>query len=74
VRFLNKEGEATNEQGETIRGRTRNFIITREVQLKPGDVFNRETAQRDLRRVFGLGFLMMCGFPLPPVLTPVEWL
>jgi outer membrane protein insertion porin family len=25
------------------------------VQLKPGDVFNRETAQRDLRRVFGLG-------------------
>jgi outer membrane protein insertion porin family len=55
VRFLNKEGEATNEQGETIRGRTRNFIITREVQLKPGDVFNRETAQRDLRRVFGLG-------------------
>jgi outer membrane protein insertion porin family len=55
VRFLNKEGETTNEQGETIRGRTRNFIITREVQLKPGDVFNRETAQRDLRRVFGLG-------------------
>lgn len=55
VRFLNKEGEATNEQGETIRGRTRDFIITREVQLKPGDVFNRDTAQRDLRRVFGLG-------------------
>jgi outer membrane protein insertion porin family len=55
VRFLNKEGEATNEQGETIRGRTRNFIITREVQLKPGDVFNRDKAQRDLRRVFGLG-------------------
>jgi outer membrane protein insertion porin family len=55
VRFLNKEGEATNEQGQPIRGRTRDFIITREVQLKPGDVFNRQTAQRDLRRVFGLG-------------------
>jgi len=55
VRFLDKEGEATNEQGEPVRGRTRNFIITREVQLKPGDVFNRQTAQNDLRRVFGLG-------------------
>jgi outer membrane protein insertion porin family len=55
VRFLNKEGEATNEKGEQIRGRTRDFIITREVQLKPGDVFNRQTAQKDLRRVYGLG-------------------
>ncbi|NEQ19111.1 MAG: BamA/TamA family outer membrane protein [Microcoleus sp. SIO2G3] len=55
VRFLNEDGEATNEQGEPIRGRTRDFIITREVLLKPGDVFNRQTAEQDLRRVFGLG-------------------
>ncbi|MBD0345385.1 MAG: BamA/TamA family outer membrane protein [Coleofasciculus sp. Co-bin14] len=55
VRFLNEDGEATNEQGEPIRGRTRDFIVTREVQLKPGDVFNRQTAEKDLRRVFGLG-------------------
>ncbi|MFB8788094.1 MAG: BamA/TamA family outer membrane protein [Potamolinea sp.] len=55
VRFLNKERQATNEKGEPVRGRTRNFIITREVQLRSGDVFNRQTAERDLRRVFGLG-------------------
>lgn len=55
VRFLNKEGEETNDEGEPVRGRTREFIITREVQLRPGDVFNRQTAERDLRRVFGLG-------------------
>ncbi|MGB5960489.1 MAG: BamA/TamA family outer membrane protein [Coleofasciculaceae cyanobacterium] len=55
VRYLNKEGQENNEQGEPVRGRTRPFIITREVQLKPGDVFNRQTAERDLRRVFGLG-------------------
>jgi outer membrane protein insertion porin family len=55
VRFLDKDGEATNEQGEPIRGRTRDFIVTREVLLKPGDVFNRQTAEKDLRRVFGLG-------------------
>jgi outer membrane protein insertion porin family len=55
VRFLNKEGETTNEQGEPVRGRTRDFIVTREVQLSPGEVFNRNIAERDLRRVFGLG-------------------
>jgi outer membrane protein insertion porin family len=55
VRYLNKEGQTENEQGQPVRGRTREFIITREVQLKPGDVFNRQTAERDLRRVFGLG-------------------
>lgn len=55
VRYLNKEGQEKNDQGEPVRGRTRPFIITREVQLKPGDVFNRQVAERDLRRVFGLG-------------------
>ena len=55
VRFLNKEGQENNEDGKPVRGRTRQFIITREVQLKAGDVFNRQVAERDLRRVFGLG-------------------
>ncbi len=44
-----------NEEGEEVDGRTRDFIVTREVELKAGDVFNRETALRDLQRVFGLG-------------------
>ncbi|MEO8893865.1 MAG: BamA/TamA family outer membrane protein, partial [Coleofasciculaceae cyanobacterium] len=49
------EGQENNEDGKPVRGRTRPFIITREVELKPGDVFNRQVAERDLRRVFGLG-------------------
>jgi outer membrane protein insertion porin family len=55
VRFLNKAGEATDEQGNPIQGRTREFIITREFESKPGDVFNQEQIQADLQRVFGLG-------------------
>lgn len=43
-----------NEEGEEVEGRTREFIVTREVEMKPGDVFNRETALRDLQRIFGL--------------------
>ncbi|MFE1745352.1 BamA/TamA family outer membrane protein [Coleofasciculus sp. H7-2] len=55
VRFLNKDGEATNDEGQAIRGRTRDFIITREIELNSGEVFNRTKAERDLRRVFRLG-------------------
>jgi outer membrane protein insertion porin family len=44
-----------NEDREAQKGKTREFIVTREIQLKAGDVFNRKTAQRDLQRVFGLG-------------------
>lgn len=55
VRFLDKEGSQVNEQGNPIKGRTRPPIVTREVQLRAGDVFNRRLAERDLRRVYGLG-------------------
>ena len=41
VRFLNKEGEATDATGQPIGGNTRRFVVTREVELKPGDIFNR---------------------------------
>ncbi len=48
VRFFDEENEPTE-------GRTRDFIVTREIELKPGDVFKQDIARRDLQRVFGLG-------------------
>jgi outer membrane protein insertion porin family len=55
VSYLTKEGEDTEEDGKKVRGKTRDFIITREVEQKSGDVFNRTKAEQDLRRVYGLG-------------------
>ncbi|UBF27385.1 BamA/TamA family outer membrane protein [Kovacikia minuta CCNUW1] len=55
VRFVNKEGDDKDAKGNPIRGKTRPFIVTREFELKPGDVFNRATVERDLQRVYGLG-------------------
>jgi outer membrane protein insertion porin family len=54
VQFINKQGE-TSENGKAIKGRTRDFIIKREMELKPGQVFNKNTAESDLARIFGLG-------------------
>lgn len=70
VRFLNKEGEAVDEEGNPIRGRTRPFIITREFESEPGDVFNQNQIQRDLQRAFGLGIFEDLNISLNPGQDP----
>lgn len=55
VRFLNKEGALVDDKKKPITGSTRPFIVTREAELKPGKIFNRNTAEKDLRRIYGLG-------------------
>jgi outer membrane protein insertion porin family len=59
IRFFTSEDEPTT-------GKTRDFIITREMQLKPGDVFNRNLAQKDLQRIYGLGLFEDAKFSFSP--------
>jgi outer membrane protein insertion porin family len=42
------------------------------VQLKPGDVFNRQIAERDLRRVFGLGIFEDVRLSFAPGTDPSQ--
>jgi outer membrane protein insertion porin family len=70
VRFRNKDGQETDEKGQPIRGRTQDYIITREVELKPGQVFNRNTVQKDLQRVYGLGLFEDVNVSLDPGTDP----
>ncbi|MEC4806981.1 MAG: BamA/TamA family outer membrane protein [Jaaginema sp. PMC 1079.18] len=60
------------DEDEPVDGKTRPFIVTREVELKPGDVFNRQTAQRDLERVFGLGIFDDVRFSFSPGEDPSQ--
>ncbi|WP_373543453.1 BamA/TamA family outer membrane protein [Chamaesiphon sp.] len=55
VRFLNKEGALVDENKKPFTGITRPFIVTREAELKSGKIFNRNTVEKDLRRIYGLG-------------------
>ncbi|MDZ8185578.1 MAG: BamA/TamA family outer membrane protein [Nostoc sp. ChiSLP02] len=70
VRFRNKDGQETDEKGQPIRGRTQEYIITRELELKPGQVFNRNTVQKDLQRVYGLGLFEDVNVSLDPGTDP----
>jgi outer membrane protein insertion porin family len=66
VRFMNAERRPIDDQGEPIQGQTRDFIITREVELRPGKVYNRKTIEKDLRRVYRLGLFEDLGLAFLP--------
>ncbi len=72
VQFLSKDGEATDEEGNPIKGRTRPFIITREFETQTGEVFNRQQIEADLKRVFGLGIFEDVRLSLNPGENPQE--
>ena len=55
VQFITEEGLIEDEEGNPIDGKTQDYIILREFEAEPGDVFQQSQIQADLQRVFGLG-------------------
>ena len=73
VQFLNKEGESTNDKGQPIRGKTKPWVVTREISIKPGDTFNRRQLEEDIKRLYGTGLFGDVKVTLRPVAgTPGE--
>jgi outer membrane protein insertion porin family len=71
VRFQKKESKKeTIKDEQEIKGRTQDYIIKRELQLKPGQVFNRNMVQKDLKRLFGLGIFEDVNISLNPGSDP----
>lgn len=66
VRYITADGESTDEEGNPIGGKTRDFIITREFETEPGDVFQEEAIQQDVAQVFGLGIFEDIRLSLDP--------
>lgn len=67
VQFLDKEGSATNDKGEPIRGKSKPWVVTREISMKNGDVFNRRQLEEDIRRLYGTGLFGDVKVTLRPV-------
>ncbi|MGD1857296.1 MAG: BamA/TamA family outer membrane protein [Leptolyngbyaceae cyanobacterium] len=66
VRYIDEDGNTVDAEGEPIDGKTRPFIVTREFETQPGDVFQQDRIQRDLERVFGLGIFDDVRLSLDP--------
>jgi outer membrane protein insertion porin family len=67
VQFINKEGSTTNDKGEPIKGKTKPWVVTREVSLRPGQVFNRRELEEDIKRIYGTGLFSDVKVTLKPV-------
>lgn len=72
VKFLNDQGATQTTEGQPVKGRTRDFIITREMRTQPGTVFNRKTIESDLQRVAGLGIFKDLKVSLEPGQNPKQ--
>ena len=67
VKFVNKEGEDTNEKGEPFKGKTKPWVVSREISIKPGEPFNRTQLESDIRRLYGTSLFSDVKVTLRPV-------
>ena len=50
-RFLGKDGEPMVD-GKPKKGKTKDWVITRELQTTPGSIFNRKILEADIKRLY----------------------
>lgn len=55
IRFTDEQGRLVNDQGEPVRGRTRESFLRNQIQLKPGQIFQESAARQDLQRILQTG-------------------
>jgi outer membrane protein insertion porin family len=72
VQFITKDGSLLDENKKPIQGATRDYIITREAELKPGQILNTKTLQKDVRRIYGLGLFDDVRVSLAPGSDPAK--
>ena len=67
VQFLTKEGETTNDKGEPLKGKTKPWVVTREISIEPGEPFNRKKLEEDIKRLYGTSLFSDIKVTLKPV-------
>ncbi|MEM6839345.1 MAG: BamA/TamA family outer membrane protein [Cyanobacteria bacterium P01_C01_bin.120] len=66
IQFMTEDGLIEDDEGNPIDGRTRDFIILREFETQPGDVFEQGQIRSDLGEVFALGIFSEVTVGLNP--------
>jgi len=58
LRFLGSDGE-TIIDGKPRKGKTKDWVIKRELKTQPGSIFNRKILEADIGRLYATSYLMM---------------
>ena len=70
VQFLDKEGNTTDDKGRAIRGKTKTWVVSREISMRAGEIFNRRNLEDDIKRLYGTGLFSDVKVTLRP--TPED--
>ena len=65
--FLDEEGNTVRDNGKPVRGKTKRWVIDRELISKPGVIFNRKDLESDIKRLYGLSLFSDIKVTLKPV-------
>jgi outer membrane protein insertion porin family len=67
VQFLNKDGSPTDDKDRPIKGKTKHWVVSREISIQPGEVFNSRQLEEDIKRLYGTGLFGDIKVTLKPV-------
>ncbi len=67
INFIDEEGNTKNEKGELIKGKTKKWVIERELSTQVGNIFNREKLESDIKRLYSTSLFNDVKVILNPV-------
>ena len=67
IAFIDEDGNTEDERGRLIRGKTKKWVIKRELITKIGDVFNRSNLESDIKRLYSTSLFNDVKVTLKPV-------
>jgi len=67
VQFVNANGDTVDDKGQPIRGKSKPWVVSREISVKPGGLFNRRQLEGDIKRLYATGLFSDVKVTLKPV-------
>ncbi len=67
VRFLNKESDSDEDKTKLLKGKTKPWVIKREISIRPGQSFNRNQLEEDIKRLYATSLFSDVKVTLKPV-------
>ena len=69
INFIDEDGNTEDKKGRTIKGKTKKWVIERELITKAGDIFNRPKLESDIKRLYSTSLFSDVKVTLKPVNT-----
>ena len=69
INFIDEDGNTEDEKGNLIKGKTKRWVIKRELITKVGDIFNRNKLESDIKRLYSTSLFSDVKVTLKPVIS-----